>query len=87
MTRPLATGSSSSTINHSPLTVGNSRTISATKSSAHWRLVGTTRTLLLVYSFSLLSPQLTTCERVRNVAIADGRVATTASDSGWLSLS
>jgi hypothetical protein len=55
MTRPLATGSSSSTINHSPLTVGNSRTISATKSSAHWRLVGTTRTLLLVHSFSLLS--------------------------------
>ena len=46
MTSPLATGSSSSTITHLPLAVGNSRTTSATKPSAPQPLAGTTRTFV-----------------------------------------
>jgi hypothetical protein len=46
MTRPPATGSSSSTITHLPLAVGSSRTTSATKPAAPRPLAGTSRTLL-----------------------------------------
>src|SRR5215213_3558419 len=50
ITRPLATGTSSSTITHHPLAVGSSRTTSATKPSAPRPLAGTTRTLLTSFS-------------------------------------
>src|SRR5215213_312096 len=46
MTRPLATGSSSSTITHLPLAVGSSCITSTTKSSAPRPLAGTSHTLL-----------------------------------------
>src|SRR5215204_4687565 len=46
ITKPLATGSSSSTITHHPLAVGSRRITSVTKPSAPRSLAGTSRTLL-----------------------------------------
>jgi hypothetical protein len=50
MTRPLATGSSSSTITHLPLAVGSSHTTSATKPSALRPLAGASRTLVTSFT-------------------------------------